>query len=321
MSTQKQAIPTFPTVRVAVIQAAPVLFDLQAGVDRAVELIAEASRKQADLILLPEAYLPGYPRGLDFGALVGSRSPEGRDLFKRYYENSVDVPGEATRRLGEAAAAAGAYLAVGVTERDPDTGGTLYCTVLYFGRDGRLLGKHRKLKPTGTERVIWGEGDGGTLTVLDTEIGRIGGLICWENFMPLARMALYRQGVQVYLAPTADARDTWHASMIHIACEGRCYVLGCNQFVTRDMHAAALGPDAALPEIMCRGGSTIISPHGEVLAGPLYDREDILYAELDLGETVRGKFDFDVAGHYARPDIFDLKINGQPPPLVSRPPE
>lgn len=315
MSTKQQPSPTFSTLRVAVIQAAPVLFDLEAGVDRAVELIGEASRKQVDLILLPEAYLPGYPRGLDFGALVGSRSPEGRDLWKRYYENSVDVPGAATERLGKAAAEAGAYLAIGVTERDPDTHGTLYCTVLYFGRNGQLLGKHRKLKPTATERVIWGEGDGSTLTVLDTEIGRIGGLICWENFMPLARMALYRHGVQVYLAPTADARDTWHASMIHIACEGRCFVLGCNQFVTRDMHAAALGPDDGLPEIMCRGGSTIISPHGEVLAGPLYDREGILYAELDLGETVRGKFDFDVAGHYARPDVFDLKINGQPQPL------
>jgi nitrilase len=321
MSTQKQATSTFPTVRVAVIQAAPVLFDLEAGVDRAVKLIGEASRKQVDLILLPEAYLPGYPRGLDFGALVGSRSPEGRDLFKRYYENSVDVPGAATERLGQAAAEAGAYLAIGVTERDPDTHGTLYCTVLYFGRTGKLLGKHRKLKPTGSERVIWGEGDGSTLTVLDTEIGRIGGLICWENFMPLARMALYRRGVQIYLAPTADARDTWHASMIHIACEGRCFVLGCNQFVTREMHTAALGPSDDLPEIMCRGGSTIISPQGEVLAGPLYGQEGILYADLDLGETVRGKFDFDVAGHYARPDVFDLKINGQPPSLVSRPPE
>jgi len=302
-------------LRAAVVQAAPPLFDLEGGIDKAVDLIRRAGRERADLILLPEAYLPGYPRGLDFGALVGSRSPEGRDLWKRYYDNSVDVPGPATERLGQAAAEAGAYLAVGVTERDPDTRGTLYCTVLYFGRDGRLLGRHRKLKPTGTERIIWGEGDGGGLLVLDTEIGRIGGLICWENYMPLARTALYRQGVQIYLAPTADARDTWHASMIHIALEGRCFVLGCNQFVTREVHEAALGPDAKLPGILCRGGSTIISPHGEVLAGPLYGREGILYADLDLGETVRGKFDFDVAGHYARPDVFDLRINGQPPPL------
>jgi nitrilase len=315
MSAQKPAPSASVRVRVAVVQAAPVLFDLEAGLDRAAGLIREAARQRADLILLPETYLPGYPRGLDFGALVGSRSPEGRDLFKRYYESSLDVPGPATERLGQAAAEAGAYLAVGVTERDPDTRGTLYCTLLYFGRDGRLLGRHRKLKPTGAERVIWGEGDGTGLVVLDTEIGRIGGLICWENFMPLARMALYRHGVQLYLAPTADARDTWHAGMIHIACEGRCYVLGCNQFVTRDMHEAALGPQQGLPEILCRGGSTIVSPHGEVLAGPLYDREGILVAELDLGETVRGRFDFDVAGHYARPDVFDLKINGQPQPL------
>jgi nitrilase len=302
-----------PVVRVALVQAAPVLFDLEKSVDKAVALIGEAARRQVDLILLPEAYLPGYPRGQDFGTLVGSRSSEGRELWKRYFENSLETGDAACRRLGKAAAAAGAYLAVGVTEQDPDTRGTLYCTLLYFDRQGNLAGKHRKLKPTGTERVIWGEGDGSTLTVLDTEIGRIGGLICWENYMPLARAALYRRGVQLYLAPTADSRDTWQASLIHIACEGRCFVLGCNQFVPRSVHEDALGPDAGLPEILCRGGSSVISPLGEVLAGPLYDQEGILYAELDLGETVRGKFDFDVAGHYARPDVFDLQIKDQPP--------
>ncbi|MCX7706943.1 MAG: carbon-nitrogen hydrolase family protein, partial [Anaerolineae bacterium] len=175
-----------------------------------------------------------------------------------------------------------------------------------------ILGKHRKLKPTAAERLIWGEGDGSTLTVLDTAFGKVGGLICWENYMPLARMALYARGVEIYLAPTADARDTWQATLRHIACEGRCFVLGCNQHVTKAMYPTDLpGIEelASQPEVMCRGGSAIISPLGEVLAGPLYDQEGILYADLDLGEVVRGKFDFDVVGHYARPDVFQLIVN------------
>jgi len=176
--------------------------------------------------------------------------------------------------------------------------------------NGDLLGKHRKLKPTGSERLIWGEGDGRTLTVIETPLGKIGGLICWENYMPLARMAMYQKGVQIYLAPTADARDTWLATLRHIACEGRCFVLGCNQYVTKEMYPADLQQElAGQPEVMCRGGSAIVSPLGEVLAGPLYDREEILWAELNLAEVVQGKYDFDVAGHYHRPDVFQFNVN------------
>jgi nitrilase len=203
-----------------------------------------------------------------------------------------------------------------VIERDTDTsGGTLYCTLLYFGPDGSLLGKHRKLKPTAAERLIWGEGDGSTLTAIRTGFGVMGGLICWENYMPLARMAMYGQGVELYLAPTADSREVWQATMRHIALEGRCFVLGCNQFVTKAMYPDDLEGIEELesqPEVMCRGGSVIVSPLGEVLAGPLYDEEGILYAELDMGEVVRGKFDFDVVGHYARPDVFKLVVNERP---------
>ena len=202
---------------------------------------------------------------------------------------------------------------MGVIERDGQfSGGTLYCTLLYFGPDGQIAGKHRKLKPTGAERLIWGEGDGSTLTVLDTELGKIGGLICWENYMPLARMAIYGKGVEIYLAPTADARETWQATLRHIACEGRCFVLGCNQFVTREMYPANLREMIDLhgqSDVLCRGGSAIVSPLGEVIAGPLYDREGLLFADLDLGEIVRGKVDFDVVGHYARPDVFQLIVN------------
>ncbi len=188
-------------------------------------------------------------------------------------------------------------------------------TLLYFGPDGRLLGKHRKLKPTAAERFIWGEGDGSTLTVLDTELGKIGGLICWENYMPLARMAMYGKGVEIYLAPTADARDVWQATLRHIALEGRCFVLGCNQFVTKSMYPSDLEAIEDLenqPEVLCRGGSAIVSPLGQYLAGPLFDQEGILLADLDLAEVARGKFDFDVVGHYARPDVFQLIVNEQP---------
>jgi nitrilase len=247
---------------------------------------------------------------------VGSRSPQGRLTWQTYWANAVDIPGPATEALGAAAAQSRIYLVIGVIERDTQfSRGTLYCTILYFGPGGQLLGKHRKLKPTAGERLIWGEGDGSTLPVINTEFGRIGGLICWENYMPLARMAMYSKGVELYLAPTADARDTWQSTLHHIACEGRCFVLGCNQFVTKAMYPTDLNVAqelAHLPEIVCRGGSAIISPLGEVLVGPLYDQEGTLYAELDLAEIARSKFDFDVTGHYARPDVFTLTVNEKP---------
>ncbi len=306
--------------QVAVVQAAPVLFEREATVARACQLVAEAAAQGAKLILFPEAFIPAYPRGLGFGTVVGSRSPAGRNTWLRYWDNAVDVPGPTTLALGESARQAGVYLAIGVIERDTSfSRGTLYCTLLYFGPDGSLLGKHRKLKPTGAERLIWGEGDGSTLNVFDTPLGKVGGLICWENYMPLARMALYGQGVELYLAPTADARDTWQATLRHIACEGRCFVLGCNQFVSKDMYPADLEGIEDLenqPDTLCRGGSAIVSPLGDYLAGPLYDAEGILVANLDLDDVARGKFDFDVVGHYARPDVFQLSVNRRPaPPL------
>jgi nitrilase len=303
------------TVNVAVVQAAPVLFDREASVDKACVLTEEAGAQGARLILLPEAFVPAYPRGLGFGMVVGSRTTAGRRLWERYRDHAVDVPGPATERLGEAARAAGAYLAVGVVERDTVSGGTLYCSLLYFGPDGTLLGKHRKLKPTGAERMIWGEGDGSTLFATPTPFGTVGGLICWENYMPLARMAMYGKGVSLYLAPTADQRDTWQATLRHIACEGRCFVLASNQYVTRSMYPEDLDPAGELadqPEVMCRGGSAIVSPLGEVLAGPLFGEEGILTAELDLSEIARSRLDFDVVGHYARPDVFRLEVNERP---------
>ena len=306
----------FPKFKVAVVQAAPVLFDREASVEKACRLTIEAAAQGAKVILFPEAFVPAYPRGLGFGTVVGSRSTQGRLTWQTYWANAVDIPSPATEALGEAAAQSKAYLIIGVIERDTQfSQGTLYCTILYFSPDGELIGKHRKLKPTAGERLIWGEGDGSTLTVINTEFGKIGGLICWENYMPLARMAMYSKGVEIYLAPTADARDTWQSTLRHIACEGRCFVLGCNQFVTKAMYPGDLeGVEdlARQPETVCRGGSAIISPLGEVLVGPLYDQEGTLFAELDLGEIPRSRFDFDVAGHYARPDVFKLTVNEKP---------
>lgn len=300
-------------VKVAVVQAAPVLFDREATLEKAAALILEAGRQGAGLVLLPEAYIPAYPRGFSFGMVVGSRKSEGRALWKRYWENAVEVPGPATEALGAAAREAGVFLAIGVIERDNQfSRGTLYCTLLYFDPEGKLLGKHRKLKPTGAERLIWGEGDGSTMPVVEAPFGKVGGLICWENYMPLARMAMYAKGVEIYLAPTADFRDSWQATMRHIACEGRCFVLGCNQFVKKDMYPENLETLEELedrPEIMCRGGSVIVAPLGDVIAGPLFDEEGILYAQLDMTEVVKAKIDFDVVGHYSRPDVFQLSVN------------
>lgn len=309
------------SVKVAVAQAASILFDKDASVEKACQLVAEAGDNKSNIVLLPEAFIPGYPRGFTFGMKIGSRNEKGRDLWKRYWENSLDIAGAEVKTLGKAAKKAGVYLGIGVIERDGNSHGeTLYCSLLYFSPSGELLGVHRKLKPTGSERLIWGEGDGSTMPVFPTEFGKLGGLICWENYMPLARMAMYGQGIEIYMAPTADSRETWQATMRHIACEGRCFVLGCNQFVTKKMYGQELETIEELadePDIMCQGGSVIIDPFGDILAGPLWGKEGILYADLDLEKITRAKVDFDITGHYARPDIFKLIVNKEPQSSVS----
>jgi len=303
-------------LRVAVVQATPVIFDLKKSLQKTIDLINECKKQQAGLILFPESFIPAYPRGLNFGAVVGKRTDDGRKLWQRYYHSSVVVPGPETIAIGEAAKSAGAFIAIGITERDK-TNGSLYCTVLYFSPSGKLIGKHHKLKPTGTERVIWAEGNGTTLTTFDTGFAIIGGLICWENYMPEARLSMYRKGVQIYLAPTADARESWQDTMKHIAMEGRCFVLGCNQFVNKTDYPDDLIPllhDE--PEVMSNGGSVIISPMGEVISGPAWGCEKILVADLDLTEITRARMDFDVTGHYARPDVFKLDIPDQPETII-----
>jgi nitrilase len=228
----------------------------------------------------------------------------------------VDVPGAAVTRLSGVARDNKIHLVMGVVERD---GGTLYCSVLFFAPDGAYLGKHRKIMPTGSERLVWGFGDGSTMPVFDTPVGRMGALICWENYLPLMRAAMYAKGIQIYCAPTADARDSWLATVRHIAVEGRCFVLSCNQFNRRrdfpTEYAAAFGNEAEA--VVSRGGSCIVDPFGNFLAGPKTDDEAILVAEIDLGQIARGKFDLDVVGHYSRPDIFQLHVDERPKKSVT----
>lgn len=293
-------------IKVAVVQATPVLFNKAATVNKIETLSREGAKEGAELILFPESFIPCYPRGLSFGVVVGDRSPQGRELWQRYWEESVVVPGPETEELATLAAELKTWLALGITEREA-IGGSLYCSFLIFSPTGKLVHHHRKLKPTAAERVVWAEGDGKSLQVIDTDFGKLGGLICWENYMPEARLALYRKGIDIYCAPTADQRDRWQSSMAHIALEGRCYVLSCNQYVRKEDYPKDLPMLNELEhqnEVMSRGGSVILSPMGIPIAGPLWDEEGILYATLDYSKIARAKMDFDVVGHYGRNDVF-----------------
>lgn len=299
----------------AVVQAAPVPFDRERTLEKLRDLAADAARRGAKLAVFPEAFVSAYPKGLDFGARLGMRTREGREDFRRYFDSAVDVPGQAVDFLARVARENRLHLVVGVIEREI---GTLYCTVLFFAPDGRYLGKHRKLMPTALERLVWGFGDGSTLPVFDTPLGRLGAVICWENYMPLLRTAMYAKNIQLWCAPTADGRRTWIPTMQHVALEGRCFVFSCNQFTRRgDFPADYRAVQGDDPDtVISEGGSCIVSPLGEILAGPDYDGECILTAEIDLAEIARGKYDFDVVGHYARPDVFRLVVNERPQPAV-----
>jgi nitrilase len=300
-----------PSVRVAVVQAGSVLFDTPRTLDRLAALTAAAAGRGARLVVFPEAFVGGYPKGLGFGARMGSRTPEGREEFRQYFESAVEVPGPVTAAIGAVAREHGVHLVVGAVER---AGSTLYCAALFIGPDGSLLTKHRKLVPTATERLVWGHGDGSTLPVIDTPAGKAGAVICWENYMPLLRTAMYAKGVEVYCAITVDDRDTWLPTMRHVALEGRCFVLSACQYLTRADcpadYAAGYGDDPGT--VLIRGGSCIVGPLGLVLAGPVFGQEAVLTADLDPADIPRARFDFDPVGHYARPDVFKLLVNETP---------
>jgi nitrilase len=307
-------------IKVGVIQATPALFDVEKTIEIVISWIEKGANEGCELLLFPESFIPCYPRGLTFDAVIGRRSDKSREQWLKYWNNSIDLDTESISakylsKLSAAIKKANIFVALGVTEKE-SLGDSLHCSLLYFGKDGNLLGKHRKLKPTGLERYIWAESDGSTLTTLDTEIGKIGGLICWENYMPLARMAMYDKGVEIYLAPTADSRESWQSTMQHIALEGRCFVLAANQFVRKSDYPADFEEDLANePEIMCAGGSVIMSPMGEILAGPIWNEEGLLTAELDFSFLAKSKLDFDVIGHYSRNDVFNFSVNKQPETL------
>lgn len=301
--------------KAAVVQSAAVAFDNEKTILRMKDLAGQAHAQGASLVVFPEAMLGTYPKGSTFGAYVGGRSAQGRDEFLRYHRNAIDIPGPYFDELSALAKELSIYLVTGVIER---AGGTLYCTVVFFDKEGNFLGKHRKLMPTGSERTIWGFGDGSTLPVYATEVGKLGAVICWENYMPLLRTAMYSKGIELYCAPTLASSDTWPASMQHIAMEGRCFVLSANQHATVAdyppdyVHIAS--PDPAQP--LTRGGSCIVDPLGNFLAGPNFEGAAVLVAEIDIDDTVRGKYDLDVVGHYARPDIFQLFVNERPQDVV-----
>lgn len=299
-------------IKVCLIQDSPVFFDKEKSIEKVEQLTKKYAKQGCNLIVFPESFIPGYPRGFSFGAKIGSRTNEGRNLYSEYYKNSIDLESEDLKKLEKLSKLENVYLVIGVTEKE-STNGSLYCSILYISPTDGLLGVHRKIKPTGSERVIWAEADGKSLVTYQTKIGKLGGLICWENYMPLARMAMYNKGIEIYIAPTADSREAWTSTMQHIALEGRCFVLGCNQFFTKSMYPdkyqSLVGDE---PENMCRGGSVIVSPLGKIIAGPLFDKAGALIAEIDLEEIKLSKLDFDVIGHYSRNDIFHFDVLNQP---------
>ena len=312
------------TFKIAVVQATPVVLDREATVSKACELIAEAGRSGASLVVFPEAFIPTYPDWV-------WRIPPGQhrvlaDIYAELLEQSVEIPGPVTEELSQAARRAGVYVAMGLNERNANgSNASLYNTLLYIGPEGHLMGKHQKLVPTAPERMVWAQGDGSTLEVYDTALGKLSGLICWENYMPLARYSLYAWGVQIYLAPTWDSGEPWLSTLRHIAKEGRAYVIGCampmrkedipDRFEFKAKYYSEVG------EWINKGDSAIVSPDGKFVAGPLNAEEGILYAELDPRQIRGSKWNFDVAGHYARPDVFRLTVSREDHPIIVVAPE
>jgi len=289
-------------IKVACVQAEPVAFEREATIERLAELVAEAGSSGAQLAVFPEAFIPVYPSNRWVRFLAGG--VDARSTYARLARESIEIPSPASDRLGEIAREHGMWLAVGANELD---GGTIYNALLLYGPDGALALHHRKLVPTNHERLVWGLGSAEGLGAIETDLGRIGGLICWENMMPLARFALYESGIEIYVAPTAEDSEAWHDSMRHIARESRSFLISCCVFQRASSHPDDV-PLAEGDELVGRGGSAILGPDGSYLAGPLWDEEGMLYAELDPMRLHEERQRFDAAGHYHRPDVLSLRV-------------
>jgi len=263
----------------------------------------------AKLVVMPEALLGGYPKGQDFGTRLGYRMPEGREAFARYYDNAIDLDGPEVAALSGLSSRTGATLVVGVIER---AGSSLFCTALFIEPEQGLVAKHRKLMPTGTERLIWAQGDGSTMPVVASQAGKLGAAICWENNMPLFRTAMYAKGVEIWCAPTVDERDVWRSSMRHIAHEGRCFVISSCQVQPSPRALGIAVEQWADDRPLIGGGSMIVGPLGDVLAGPMESEAGLLTTEIDPRDVIRARYDLDVVGHYARPDVFSLSVDERP---------
>jgi nitrilase len=298
------------TFRVAAAQASPVFLDRSATVEKACGLIAKAAEAGARLVVFPEAFIAGYPDWV--WVVPNSRAPMLNELYARLVENAVTIPDDSTRLLCEAARKAGIHVVMGMHERNAEaSNASLYNTLLFIDDAGEILGKHRKLMPTGAERLVWAQGDGSTLGSFPTPFGKLGGLVCWENYMPLARQTLYNEGVQILVTPTWDKGDAWIASMQHIAREGGMFVVNCCMAlrmadIPDDLEFKSLYPDDR--EWINVGKSCVINPRGQIIAGPLEAEEGLVIADVDLSEIVTAKRMFDVAGHYARPDVFNFSV-------------
>jgi len=298
-------------VKVACVQAEPAILDREATLDRLEQLAAEAAGNGAELVVFPETFVPVYPSSRWAKAFAGWQNDGAKQVFAQIAQNSIAVGSPSERRIGAAAQELGVWLVTGVNEVEPERPGTIYNSLLYHSPDGELALHHRKLVPTNHERLIWGQGDGRGLHTVETGFGRVGGLICWENYMPLARTALYESGVEIYIASTADDSDAWQATLVHIARESRAYVVAPCHFQRASSYPSdfALASELAGDDLLGHGGSAILAPNGSYLAGPLHAEEGILYAELDPSLLLAERQRFDAVGHYSRPDVLRLEVS------------
>ena len=296
------------TCRIGLVQAEPVLFNKKASLEKAMGYIDEAAKNRAELIVFPELFIPGYPVGMNFGFSVGKRTEPGREDWKRYYDASAVAGAEEFMQIAEAARRTGTFISIGFSERDA-VGGTLYNSNAIFEPDGSYK-VHRKLKPTGSERLVWGDADKHYFPVTDTPWGPVGSLICWESYMPLARVALYQKGITIYISPNTNDNPEWQATIQHIAIEGKCYFVNADMIIRKDSYPADLRADEIkdLPYWVCHGGSCIIDPFGHYVTDPVWDEETVIYADLDMELPASCKMEHDAVGHYARPDVLKLVV-------------